>query len=150
MPGYGVPRHRRGLLDWGDAVKRLEAAKNYWLATANAAGEPHAVPVWGIWLDGRLYVSGGESTRWVRNLSENPRLAVHLESGDQVVAVEGEARFHEDLEAELQVRLADASEAKYGLRPPMPYPPVWVLHPRKAFAWTNLPSDATRWRFEPD
>jgi Pyridoxamine 5'-phosphate oxidase len=106
--------------------------------------------VWGIWLDGRLYLSGGESTRWVRNLSENPRLAVHLESGDQVVAVEGEARFHEDLETELQVRLADASEAKYGLRPPMPYSPVWVLHPRKAFAWTNLLSDATRWRFEPD
>ena len=74
-----------------------------------------------------------------------------LASGSwQGVAVEGEARLHEDLDAELQVRLADASEAKYGLRPPMPYSPVWVLHPRKAFAWTNLLSDATRWRFKPD
>lgn len=47
--------------------------------------------MWGVWVDGTLHVGGGERTRWARNLAADPRLAVHRESGESVVTVEGRA-----------------------------------------------------------
>ena len=39
-------------------------------------------------------------------------------------------------------RVMDAYAVKYGFRHP---PPFWRLTPRRAFAWTDLGKDATRW-----
>lgn len=44
------------LLPWSHAQQRLEEARNYWLATVRPDGHPHVTPVWGVWLDGALYV----------------------------------------------------------------------------------------------
>jgi Pyridoxamine 5'-phosphate oxidase len=143
VPGYGIPKVRRGLLPWSHAVERLEAAREYWVTTADRDGRPHAVPVWGAWVEDVLLFGGGP-TRWARNLAANPEVVVHLESGVDVVIVEGRVTRTTD-DDPLSEAAQDAYEAKYQFRHP---PPFWVLRPRVAFAWTDFPKDATRWRFD--
>jgi Pyridoxamine 5'-phosphate oxidase len=87
MPGYGVPRTKKGLLPWSHLVERLEAAPHYWVATASRSGRPRARPIDGVVVDGCLYFSGGE-VGWVRDLRANPRISVHLESADDVVIID--------------------------------------------------------------
>jgi nitroimidazol reductase NimA-like FMN-containing flavoprotein (pyridoxamine 5'-phosphate oxidase superfamily) len=152
---YGIPASQDGLLDWQHIDARLAAATVYWIATASAAGVPHVRPVDGIWLDGRLYVGGSPSTRWVRDLQENPRAAVHLDDGWDVAILEGDARFLADgMDQALAERLAAASNAKYpqyGMRPESYLEAGdggFVLIPRRAFGWTAFPGDVTRFRFD--
>lgn len=143
--GYGTPNDDKALLAWAHADERLAAASTYWLATASPDGEPHAVPMHAVWLDQRLYFGGAPATKWARNLAANPRLAVHLESGDDVVVVRGEVAFI-TVDDEVARRVAAASKAKYGYASPVPLT-SWVLRPHTAMAWTNLARDPTRWRF---
>ena len=144
VPGYGIPDDLEGLLPWEHAVGRLQAARNYWVATTGADGRPHARPVWGVVVDGVLHFGGGPDTVWSRNLDRDPRVCVHLESGDDVVVVEGTvSRITEAGDPRL-VRADDAYEAKYEMRHG---PPMWVLSPERAFAWASFPTDATRWSF---
>jgi hypothetical protein len=143
IPGYGVPETTEGILPWSHATERLARAKNYWVGTANREGKPHAVPVWGAWLDGALYFGAGP--RSTRNLEANPRVTVHLESGDDVVILEGNVEPFADPGESLFARLADAMAAKYDYRPDEPS--GYVLRPRVAYAWSSFPADATRWRF---
>ena len=90
MPeGYGVPETDEGMLDWSWAVERLEPALNYWFADHAPDGRPHAMPAWAVWLDGTLYFEGSPMTRRARNMAANPAVVVHLESGDDVVILEG-------------------------------------------------------------
>jgi len=143
IPGYGVPETTEGTLPWSHAVERLERAKNYWIGTASADGRPHAVPVWAAWLDGALYF--GVGPRSMRNIAANPRVTVHLESGDDVVIVEGDVEPFADPDGTIFPRLADAMAVKYDYRPDEPG--GYVLRPRAAYAWSSFPADATRWRF---
>jgi nitroimidazol reductase NimA-like FMN-containing flavoprotein (pyridoxamine 5'-phosphate oxidase superfamily) len=150
MPGYGVPENKKGLLSWSHVTERMAAAQNYWICSVSPGNQPHATPVWGLWLDDRLYFGGGTTTRWTRNLAENPAVCLHLESGSDVVILHGEAQPLGAPERELTVRLADASAAKYGYRPkPEDYqkPGTYVFRPRKVLAWKQFPKDATRWQF---
>jgi len=152
VPGYGIPTSTDGLLPWSWAVERLEAAIVYWLATTGADGAPHVIPIWGAWVDGRWYVEGGP-TRWQRNLRENPRMAIHIEIGDEVVIVEGTATEH----VAPTSPLADAILAGYAkYRAAKGYEAdagnwaeggLWELAPVKAFAWSVFPDDMTRFRF---
>ncbi|HEU4760074.1 MAG TPA: pyridoxamine 5'-phosphate oxidase family protein, partial [Dehalococcoidia bacterium] len=57
MPGYGISEDDEGLLPWAWAEERLAKSHNYWVATARPDGRPHAMPVWAVWLDDRLYFS---------------------------------------------------------------------------------------------
>ena len=70
---------------------RLREARNYWLTTTRADGRPHAMPVWGVWLDGALWFGTGLESVKGRNLARDPRAVVHLESGDDVVILDGAA-----------------------------------------------------------
>src|ERR1051325_9341334 len=90
--GYGLPSTDEGLLPWSWAVERLEAARNFWFSTVRPNGRPHAMPAWAVWLDGLLYFEGSPMTRRAQNLASNPNLSVHLESGDQVLILEGRVR----------------------------------------------------------
>src|SRR4051794_20953288 len=90
--GYGVPATDEGMLDWAWAVEQLSSARNYWFCTTRPDGRPHTMPAWAVWLDGALYFDGSPETRRSRNLAHNSAIAVHLESGDQVVVLEGAAR----------------------------------------------------------
>jgi len=125
----------------------LKAARNYWVSSTRPDGRPHARPVWGVYVNGTVYFGGSPEVRWARNLAKNPAVVVHLESGDQVVILEGTVEKHteENTSAELLTQIDDAYEAKYDMRHGTP---VWQLKPHVAFAWTRFPDDTTRWKFE--
>jgi len=151
VPGYGVPRSLKGTLPWSWARERLDRAMVYWLATSSANNAPHLNPVWGAWVNDRWYVEGG-STRWKRNLRENPQLAIHVEFGDEVVIIEGRGREVPALEDGVAREIL-AGYAKYKA---IGYEAdaaiwtgggLWVLEPVKAFAWSSFPKDMTRYTF---
>lgn len=147
IPGYGIPTNIEGTLPWSHVGERMERSRNYWVGTVRPDGRPHVVPVWGVWLDGTLYFGGGPDTRWSRNLAISPQVAVHLESGDDVVILEGSVERITDPDHPLVTRLDDAYEAKYHMRHGIPF---WVLRPRIAFAWSKFPDNTTRWVFNED
>jgi hypothetical protein len=142
MPGYGVPRSKKGLLSWRHVVERLEAASHYWVATAGRDGRVHARPVDGIVVEETLYLSGGD-VRWMKDLRENPRISVHLESASDVVILDGRVEWV-DGPPELVLQINEASQRRHGWNTA----PAWALRPEVAFAWTNLGVDATRWQLE--
>jgi PPOX class probable F420-dependent enzyme len=138
-----------GLLPWSHVEEQMAGARNYWVATTRPDGRPHVMPVWGLWFDDAFYFSTGRGARKARNLSRTPYVAVHLESGDDAVIVEGAAE--EITDPALLARFADAYDAKYQFRPDTSDPDqaIYALHPRVAFAWreADFPGGATRWRF---
>jgi PPOX class probable F420-dependent enzyme len=81
---------------WPAITTRLAAARNYWLTTTRPDGRPHAMPVWGVWHDGALWFGTGLESVKGRNLARDPRAVMHLESGDDVVILDGEARRTDD------------------------------------------------------
>ncbi len=155
MPdGYGVPEGDEGTLPWSWAVERLEEARNYWFSTTRPDGRPHAMPAWAAWLDDTLYFEGSPETRRARNLATNPALVVHLESGNDVVILEGETREASPPERGLAERLAAIFADKYGASHDYRPGPdqwdrggLWSLRPRVAFGWSEFPKNTTRWRF---
>ena len=157
MPeGYGIPQGDEGLLPWSWARERLEQAPLYWLGTTRPDGRPHAMPIWGAWVDDAFYFEGGPDTRRGRNLAANPAIVVHVERGDDVVIVEGEARDVRP-DAVLAARVAEAFGVKYLPKyDSRPDPASWdegglyVVHPHVVFGWGQFPTTATRWRFPHD
>jgi len=150
MPAsYGLKDASEGLLPWSHVVERMAASRNYWVSTASPKGRPHAAPVWGIWMDDALYFSTDAASRKGRNLAANPQLVVHLESGDDVVILEGVAERVE--EGALLQRYLDAYERKYSFRPESTGVArgTYRLRPRAAYAWLekDFVATATRWRF---
>ena len=150
MPGYGIPTHKKGMLPWSHVSERMAEAQNYWICTVSPDGRPHATPVWGIWLEDRLYFGGSPQTRRSRNLAANASVCVHLESGSDVVILHGDAEVLRGADRSLTTRLAEESAKKYGYKPgPEEYESggVHVFRPRMALAWKQFPKDATRWHF---
>src|SRR5579875_2497243 len=111
--GYSFGKSGAPLLPWSFVEQRLEAAQNYWIATTRPDGRPHVTPVWGVWIGRALYLDGSPATRWARNLAVNPAVAVHLESGEEVVILEG---IVNDMTADsdLGARIIAAWDTKYG------------------------------------
>jgi PPOX class probable F420-dependent enzyme len=148
-PGYGIKKEQEGagLLPWGWAVQRLEATRNYWVSTTRPDGSPHAMPVWGVCIEGLVLFGTSAESRKARNLARDPRVVIHVESGEETVIVEGVV---EDIPAELVEPMRDAYEAKYDWRPrPEEGGPYYVVRPRVAFAWreSDFPESATRFAF---
>ena len=77
----------------------------------------------------------------------NPSVVVHLESGDDVVIVEGEAALEGD--EELLAELGKQDETKYEVAALVPPASIYAVRPSKAFAWleASFPGTATRWVF---
>jgi hypothetical protein len=152
MPGYGIldPGAGTGLLPWSWAVERLTNSHNYWLSTTRPDGRPHAMPVWGLWLNGTFYFSAGRLSRKTRNLAVNPSCAVSTERADEAVIIEGVAEGVVD--HALLEPFYDAYKAKYGWdmkKEPFVNEPVFIVHPQTVFAFTekDLSGSATRWSF---
>jgi len=147
MPRFYQQAEGDDLLLWSYVRDRLETAENYWTATTNPDGRPHVTPVWGVFVDGALYVDGIPTSRWSRNLQANPAISIHLESGTDVVIADG---FIEDLVTDEATgkRVVDAWNAKYGRLAPHPATDGIIrVQPRSVRAWTRFPHDATVWRF---
>jgi Pyridoxamine 5'-phosphate oxidase len=136
---YGVPDDEEGMLPWSWAAERLAKARNYWVATSG----PHASPVWALWRDGALVFSCGAQSRKARALAKDPRIVVHLESGEEVVIVEGRAE-----PTTVDASLIDDYERKYNFRAEAGE--GWYrVEPKRVLAWTEAeyPKNATRFDF---
>ena len=153
--GYGLPETDEGLLDWAQVEQRLVAATHYWLATVRANGAPHVVPRWGVWLAGRFWYDGAPTTRHARNLEANPHCSLNLESGAEVVIVEGTSVAVRAAAEGFGARLAEAF-AKYDAAGYRPEADSWsgpeggglrVMTPARALAWFSFPTDMTRFIF---
>lgn len=147
MQDYGIAPDAGTFAPWSDIEQKLRASRNYWIGTTRPDGRPHAMPVWGAWVQGTLFWGTGTSTVKARNLAANPAITVHLESGDDLVVIEGTATpfsyddHADEVEPEWQrkygMSLAEAGEGAAYFR----------LVPRVAFSWleADFPNTATRW-----
>jgi Pyridoxamine 5'-phosphate oxidase len=150
---YGAPAPPGELLPWSWAEQRLVAARNYWIATTRPDGRPHCRPVWGVWLADGFWFSTGSLAR--HNLAANPQITLHLESGDQVVIVEGVATAMTGA-GRLQGFLA-AYNPKYGWDATATDDqvtdsagaagPAYRVRPRVVFGWDADMRAPTRWSF---
>ena len=156
MRNYGISAGEEGMLSWEWVSGRMSESRNYWITTTRPDGRPHAAPVWGVWVDGTLYFGTSPTSRKARNLAHNPNVAVHLESGDEAVIIEGVAEDLTQTEPSLSERIIGAYAAKYedsetggefhlesteGLK---------FVRAVVVFAWLehDFPRTATRWVFE--
>lgn len=140
-----------GLKAWPEVNQRLSDARTYWVCTTRPSGRPHAVPVWGVWLDESFYFGTHRDSRKARNLLNNPYLALHLDSSEQVVIVEG--LVGEVGDPGLRAQVGRVYGVKYALpaeEPGHDPNPMFALRPRLAFAWSgdDFAASATRWTFE--
>jgi Pyridoxamine 5''-phosphate oxidase. len=175
MPKISRPKFPKGYVDnpisevpWEHVEKRLTESINYWLCSVYPDGRPHVVPRWGAFLDGKLYYDGSPETRHARNLEKDPRVTLHLESGNDVVIMEGTSqpaskpdpstRRAKDepsgLRLELAQRLSAVYCAKYESDGYAPKPDQWdqgglyVFTPRQCLAWTKFFENPTKFVFE--
>jgi general stress protein 26 len=144
-PGYTGPGTKPKLLPWTFAEQKLRSARNYWVCSTRPDRRPHTAPVWGIWARGGFWFSTDPSSRKARNLKANPNVVIHLESGDEVVVIEGRATIC-DLTAELDRDY----QRKYQIRL-IGFPaPMVIFHvePSTVMAWREkaFPASATRWK----
>jgi hypothetical protein len=154
MPGYGVlPADQgSGLLPWSEAERRLTAAHDYWCATVCPDGRPHVMPVWGVWLDGRLWFSSGLRSRKARNLAADARCTLATDDAADPVVVEGEAERVADTDAITGFVTAVNAKYRAGLAPDFQDPAVngtFAVRPLRAFALSgaDFPGSPTRWTF---
>ena len=145
-----MPESEEGMLPWSWAVDRLEQARNYWVSTSRPDGRPHAMPVWGIWLDDAFFFGSGRESAKSRNLAANPAIVVHLESGDETVILEGVAE--PVLDDAVERRVDETYGRKYDFTPDSSgeTDPWFAVRPKRAYAWTerSYPSSATQFDFD--
>jgi PPOX class probable F420-dependent enzyme len=139
-------------LTWPEVSALLAAPRNYWLGTTTPSGAPHAAPVWGVVAGGTLYVCSERKAVKARNIAADPRVVVHLESGDDVVIVRGTA---EDLGVPAQVpSVMPAFAAKYAAPDDQQYLPgadpgeaVYAIRPQSAMVWHLADYEASQRRW---
>lgn len=154
MPGYGIAGSDggSGLLPWSWAVEQLVGSRNYWVSSVGVEGQPHAMPVWGVWLDDALWFSTGGRSRKARNLRHEPRCAVATQDPEQPVVLQGTAEIVR--ERDLLVTFLDAANAKYDSGMDLDFldpdvnltvrvPPIVVIGLREA----DFTGSPTRWTF---
>jgi general stress protein 26 len=141
--GKGKPK----FLPWTWVTERLERSHNYWICSTRSDGRPHAMPVWGIYVDNAVVFSTAPSTLKAKNMKRNPAIIVHLESGDELVVLEGNVEM-----IKLNKPIDDAYNAKYKMRlSSFPGPAaIYALKPKVVLAWRekDFPTSATRWQFD--
>jgi PPOX class probable F420-dependent enzyme len=156
MPGYGIrpADEGSGLIPWDEAQRRLAVAHDYWLATVRPDGAPHVMPVWGVWLDGRLWFSTGLRSRKARNLAADPRCTVTTDDARDPVVVEGAAERRRDA-GSIAIFVTAVNE-KYdaGITEEFQDPDVngtFAVRPARVLALSgdDFPGSPTRWTFGP-
>ena len=148
-PVYGVSTSNQGLLPWSHVDERMSKAMRYWVSSVDGEGRPHAMPVDGMWIDGRLYFGGSPTTKRNRNLAANAAACVHLEDAMDLVVLHGDARELRRVSPELSKRIIENSKQKYGFAPPVDdlgAGGIFEFEPNLAFAWKDFTKDATRFR----
>lgn len=127
-----------------EALGRLASEEIAWLTTVNPDGQPQTSAIWFVWRDGQVIVYSRDRAPRNGNIEANPRVSFNLntdEGGDNVLTMEGEARF----DLSLPPASADAQfQARYGAR-------------IRGYGWTTewhagqypvpIVITPTRWRF---
>lgn len=72
--------------------RRLQTEQNLWLATVRPNGTPHLVPIWFVWVAGKIYLCTAAGSVKVRNVTQNPHVSIALEDGTRPIVIEGSAR----------------------------------------------------------
>ena len=155
------PKFPKGYVDnpisdvpWEHVEQRMTGSINYWLCSVYPDGRPHVVPRWGVYIDGRLYYVGSPETRHARNIDKNPNVTLHLESGNDVVIMEGTSLPASKPTPDFAQRLSAAYKMKYESDGYAPEPTQWdegglyVFTPRQCLAWTKFFENPTKFIFE--
>ena len=149
MPGYGISGNRKDMFPWKWAQERLAKARTYWISTVRPDSRPHAMPVWGCWMDGSVWFSTGRESRKARNILANPNVVVSVEIEKDDVIVEGVAVEITDM-PQLK-KLCAAYSKKYKFAADPNHGPFFAVTPRVAFGFTSRPGrfvkTATKWIF---
>ena len=155
IPGYGLPKSKKGLLPWRWAEDRLKKSRQFWIATTRPDGRPHVMVIWALWFDGALYFATGRTSRKARNLAQNPHCTICTENAAEAVIIEGTTETEKDI-ARIREFLK-IYEKKYkfdmsGMAGDMTNlkEPVFFLRPRVAFGMVEktFTKSATRWIFD--
>lgn len=135
---------------WSRASEHLTASHNYWIHTTRVDGRPHVKPVWGLWFEERFYFSSSPRSVTARNLAANPSLVAHLESGNEVVMLEGTTEQVTDASPLSRLDEAYFTKYAYHISGDMQSGTVYVLNHKVAFAWVehDFVGSATRYAFE--
>lgn len=150
----GYADHPISSLSWDYVTQRLTIAKNYWFCSVRPDGRPHTVPRWGVFVDGNLYYDGSPETRHAQNILRNPRVSVHLESGDEALIAEGICKVADKPNQVFAERLSDAFCNKYKEFGYAPSPEQWnegglfVFIPASVLAWTVFFENPTKFTIE--
>jgi len=168
LDGYGTAP-----IDWSrvDAVLQSDITQapdtagpnrhTAWLATTNADGSPHVMPLGALWVEDAYYFNSGPGTRKSRNLAKDPRCAITIATHEFDLVVEGEAvKVAEREELERIARVFGEGEWHPEVRDgafyaefsaPSAGPPPWHVYrvnPKTIYALgTAEPYGATRWVF---
>jgi len=154
IPDYGISKSKTGMLPWKWAVKMLTESREYWMVTVRPDGRPHAMIIWGLWVDGAFWFGTGSKTQKARNLAKNPNCIVGTQDAAEVVILEGVAELVTGAELatdpEIRRQLSAASQGKYGMSGGYGSEPVYRVRPQRAFGLIEktFPKTATRWTFD--
>lgn len=156
IPGYGLPKSKKGLLPWKWAEDRLKKSRQYWIATTRPDGRPHVMIVWALWMDDVLYFSTGANSRKARNIAANPQCTICTDNAAEAVILEGVVETERNVdrirgfvplyEKKYKWKLGEMGENLIALKDPLFY-----LRPVVAFGlWEKkFASSATSWKFTP-
>ncbi len=154
MPGYGLPKTKKGLLPWKWAEERLKKSRQYWIATTRPDGRPHVMVIWALWLDGKLYFSTGRTSRKARNLATNPNCTMCTEDAAEAVVLEGMIKTERDVKTIREFLRVYEKKYKFDMSGMADdllklKEPVFYLRPRVGFGlWEKkFSTSATRWLF---
>jgi hypothetical protein len=115
---------------WVWVADQLAAAGIYWVIGVSG-GHPHPRPVWGLWQNGELFLSLG-SPALRRSFAADPRVTVHLESGTDVVILEGVLQPPQATTAALIAAYKDKYDWDYQVDP---YGDLLRITPSTVIAW---------------
>jgi hypothetical protein len=153
MPGYGSLNadSGSGVLPWNWATERLSPARTYWLSTTRPDHRPHAMPIWGVWMNSVFCFSTGAHSRKARNLEAIPYGIVSVTTGDDSVALEGVVWLDDD--ADVRQAFAATYGEKYQWNMENFSDPIYVVQPVVAYGFSaavgEFTGSATRWTFVP-
>ena len=118
-------------LDWEWVDAQLQAAGTYWVVP-RSSGHPHPRPVWGVWQAGALFLSIGTPAN-NRDLASDPRLTVHLDSGTEVVILEGSVSG-----SSREAHVVTAYNSKYDYDYDLDtFGPLTVVSPTRVLSWRS-------------
>jgi nitroimidazol reductase NimA-like FMN-containing flavoprotein (pyridoxamine 5'-phosphate oxidase superfamily) len=139
---------------WADAEKVLESAEMYWITSLDN-GEPHSVPVIGVWWEGAWYSCNPRSERKYKNLKQNPICQ----------ALTGCSTLSEGLDVVVHGRAEEMTELddrlRFGRQMAEKYPEPWRFEGTEEDMWVyrlipthvrafhrSNPISSARWDFE--